>query len=319
MSTKFDTPTSQKAIHAPVVAMPLKANPSPASPVAKQRTISYWRLGEQITGGNWFDIYRAAPKSMLDVDSYDYVIKLINPHLSGERANFALDRLGREAISTDLIEHHGVIPLLDAELDRSPFFVVQPWIAGGSLDKFMAVAEDISLIRMLWVIRQVAEAIDAAHEHGRVHLGLEPAHVLLGNGGRISMLGWSQSHAIGQVVNLPNDRMQSVQYTAPECFDEGVKGMPASDVYSLGAFIYHVLVGRSPFKGTNIAELVEAHRQQEPIDIIRHQPVCPARLSQLVSRMLCKTPALRPKLGEVLEQLISIEIENLDNPGLIAL
>ena len=256
---------------------------------------------------------------MLDNDAFDYVIKLINPHLNPEDANLALDRLGREAISTDMIEHHGIIALLDAELDQAPFFLVQPWIGGGSLDKFAAVARDISMIRLLWIVRQVAEAMGAAHDHGRVHLGLEPAHILLGSGGRVSLLGWSQSHAVGQLVWLPHNRLQIVRYTAPECFDAGYRAMKASDIYSLGMFIYNSLVGRTPFKGSPLTQSSSLTRSETPVDVIRHQPLCPARLNQLVNRMLQKNPLMRPKINEVLEQLISIEIENLENPAVIEL
>lgn len=256
---------------------------------------------------------------MLDNDAFDYVIKLINPNLNAEDSNRALDRLGREAISTDMIEHHGIIALLDAELDQAPFFLVQPWIGGGSLDKFSAAAKDISMIRVLWIFRQVAEAIGAAHDHGRVHQGLEPAHVLLGSGGRVSLLGWSQSHAVGQRAWFPHNRLQMVRYTAPECFDPGYRAMTASDIYSLGMFIYNSMVGRTPFKGSTIPDIIESHCCEAPVDVIRHQPLCPARLNQLVKRMLQKNPLVRPKISEVLEQLISIEIENLENPAVIEL
>ena len=65
--------------------------------------------------------------------------------------------------------------------------------------------------------------------------------------------------------------------------------------------------------------MVESHRSETPVDVIRHQPLCPTRLNQLVNRMLQKNPLVRPKISEVLEQLISIEIENLENPAVIKL
>ena len=288
--------------------------------VSPQReTVSYWRLGPRVSGGNWFDIYRAAPKAMLENDAFDYVIKMVNRDLDGDDAQLALDRLSREAISTEILDHHGVIPLLDAEMDKAPFFLVQPWMPGGSLDRLLASSNDISLIQMLWIIRQTAEAINAAHDKNRVYLGLEPAHVLMGAGGRITLIGWSNSYGISQRIAPIPKRIQYVRYTAPECFDPGAIASPSCDVYSLGAFIHRLIVGSAPFKATNFEDMLEMHRHANPVDIIRHQPLCPARLNELVGRMLHKDPFSRPTISEAMEQLVSIEIENLENPAVISL
>ncbi len=295
------------------------AQPEPAEP----RTVSFWQLGSQITGGRWFELYRAAPKTMNGdstggtTDGFDYVVKLINPELPSDERATAIDRMGREAASTEVVEHRSVIPLLDAELDRAPFFLVQPWISGGSFGKFLAMADNVSLTRMLWIVRQIAEALVAAHENGRVHLALEPSHVLVGNGGRVSMTGWSGSHAIGQKISVHRNQLQILRYMAPECFYPDCPARKSADVYSLGLFIHQGLAGHTPFQGTDYDTIVRAHRDLHPAELIRHQPLCPMRLSKLVEQMLEKNPVHRPSSREVLDQLISIEIENLSNPAVI--
>ncbi|MEM7457025.1 MAG: serine/threonine-protein kinase [Planctomycetota bacterium] len=291
----------------------------PGAQDAQPRCVSFWQLGTQITGGHWFELYRAAPKTLHENDGFDYVVKLINPHLTGDDAARAVARMGREAVSTDVVEHRSVIPLLDAELDQAPFYLVQPWIAGGSFDKFLAMADTVSLTRMLWIIRQIAEALVAAHEKGRIHLGLEPSHVLVGNGGRVSLIGWSNSHAVDQVVSKREIPLQLARYTAPECFDEGCPAKKASDVYSLALFIYHGFAGHTPFHGATHQEIAAAHQNKDVPSLIRHQPLCPSRLSDLVQWMLNSNPADRPSSREVLDQLISIEIENLSNPAVLSL
>lgn len=285
----------------------------------QRRTISYWRLGEQVTGGRWFEIYRAAPRSMAEQTAYDYAIKLVNPHLTATQATGALDRLGREAAACDSIQHHGIIPLLDAELDQPVFFVVQPWVGGGTLDQFMAAAPNISLIRCLWIFRQIAEAIGAAHEKGRVYFGLDPEHVLLGSGGRVMLIGWSHSHMESQPLNLPIEEFRFARYAAPECLDGSGLANPRSDIYSIGALIYQVLGNQLPYRYRSIEQLVEQQQVKRPVDLIRVQPSCPASLSRFVSQMLAANPLERPSIQEVLEQLIAVEIENLENPSLIQL
>lgn len=281
--------------------------------------ISYWRLGQQITGGRWYNIYRAAPKSVHNDYGYGYAIKLINPNLSVEHRGIAIDRMGREVVATERIVHPNVVRLLDAELDRAPFFLVQPWIEGRSLDQFLASAQQMSLSRLLWAIRQITEGIRASHEAGRAHLGIEPTHFMLGRNGRVTMLGWSQSQRFGEKAGFSHGQLQSSWFTAPECFNENYLANPASDIYSLGTMIYHTMSTQSPFAGSTIEATKRLQCHHLPVDLQFVQKCCPPALSRLVKEMVLKNAAHRPTLREVLNRLISLEIEHLTDPAIIML
>ena len=283
------------------------------------QVVSCWRLGEQITGSLWYNIFRAAPKTVAAEADHDFVIKLINPNLPQELVSLAIERLGREAIATEQINHPNINRLLDAELDRAPFFLVQPWIHGRSLDGLLSRSPHLSLSRMLWVLRQTAEGVRAGHEKGRVYLGLEPAHVLIGKTGRVSLIGWSQSHLLDEQAWLPRNHLQMARYMAPECFEAAYYATPASDVYSMGALIYHALAMQPPFEGQTFEDIEERHLNDIPEDLIIAQPDCPARLGALVKQMLAKNPVARPSFRTVLNELISIEIEYLSDTTIIQL
>lgn len=286
---------------------------SPTTVTPPQQIISCWRLGQQVTGGRWYNIYRAASKTLSPQANHDFVIKLINPHLNREQTSLAVDRLGREAQSTEQIVHPNVIRLLDAELDQAPFFLVQPWIYGRSLDRLFSRAPHLPLSRMLWVMRQIAEGVRAGHEKGRVYLGLDPSHVLIGKTGRVSLTGWSQSHSFKDKVHVRQGNLQLARYTAPECFSPEYRADPASDVYSLGTLIYHALCIQPPFDGQTVEEIEDAHLNHIPEDLRFSQPDCPLRLGQLAKQMIAKNPLMRPSLREVLNELIAIEIEHLSD------
>ena len=285
----------------------------------RDQVVSYWKIGKPVTAGHWYHIFRAKPKSLGSDHPWDYVIKLVNPDLPPAKLQFALDRLGREAIATEQIMHSNVIRLLDAELDRAPFFLVQPWMTGKSLDRFHAGDCHTTVNRLIWVARQIAEALYASHERGRVHLGLDPSHVLLGPTGRTTRIGWSQSHPVGQEAWLPHDRLQLAKYTAPECFEKGYYAKFASDVYALGALMYKMFSRVAPYEGQSIEEIATASQKSLPIDLMIQQPVCPAPIYRLVRRMLLKNPAKRPPMRQVLEKLITAEIEHLCDPTLVQL
>ena len=292
-----------------------------ASPMAAsdEKIVSYWKLGRPVTAGRWYNIFRAKPKSLGNESPFDYVVKMVNPHLKSSQLQHALDRLGREALATEQVVHNNVIRLLDAELDRAPFFLVQPWMPGNSFDQFHSATTQTTFNRLVWVTRQVAEAIYAAHESGRVHLGLDPSHVLLGRTGRVTMIGWSQSHPVGERAWMPHDQLQLARYTAPECFGNDYRASFASDVYSLGALIYKALSRSAPFEGQTIKSVAHSATHSCPVDLMIKQPLCPPTLYRLVRKMLNKNQEKRPAMRDVLESLIAIEIEHLVDPTLITL
>ena len=281
--------------------------------------ISCWQLGQQVTGGRWYEIFRARPKTLSQDSDFDYVIKTINPLLPHADKQKAIDRLGREAFATEAIMQNAVIRLLDAELDKAPFFLVQPWVYGRSLDRFFASAQQIAINRLMWVLRQIAEGVHAGHQCGRVYLGLDPSHVLLGRTGRVKLIGWSQSHGIGERAWLPQDQLQAARYMAPECFVDGYRASKASDVFSLGVLIYQSLTLKTPFTGASVDGIKQALRQQSAVDLMIRQPLCPKPLYRLVRKMLSRNPQHRPQFGEVLEALISVEIEHLSDMTVIPL
>ena len=286
----------------------------------QERVISVWRLGDQVIGGGrYYNIFRAAPKTLAVDSPQDYIIKVINPDLCETLVPSAIDRLCREAIATEEICQANVIRLLDAELDRATFFLVQPWIYGRSLDCLLSRAPHLSLSRLLWVLRQTAEGVRAGHEKGRAYLGMDPAHIMIGKTGRVTLIGWSHSHAIDQKAKLPHDQLQLARYTAPECFEEDYLANPASDVYSLGAMIYHALAKEFAFDGQTVEEIIEQHQDHIPEDLVIIQSECPGRLGSLVKQMLFKDPIRRPSFRAILNELISIEIEFLSNSTLIQL
>lgn len=299
----------------PPTAMTLSTAHQPAVP----EIISCWRLGPQITGGHWYHLYRAAPKTVAPQAPHDFVLKLVNPYLGRDEVPRAIDRLGREALATEQIVHPNVIRLLDSELDQAPFYLVQPWIHGRTLDRLFSRVPHLPLTRMLWVLRQIAEGVQAGHDKGRALLGLDPTHVLLGGTGRVTLIGWSQSHGFGERAWFPDQQLQAARYLAPECLEPDYRAIPASDVYALGALIHHALSLKPCFDGGTVEQIRLAHRHKIPENLLVSQPLCPPRLAYLVKEMLAKNPQRRPAFGDVLNELISIEIAHLSDTTLIPL
>ncbi len=285
-------------------------------------TFHCWAPQSSLGQSRWFDYHLAAPRTRNTAEGgaagastppkSHYLLRVVRQDLDETRRWQAIDRLSRRLLVAESLTHPQAVPVLDAEVDRPPFFVVEPFLAGRPLAQWRdAEKESCTLSRALWTLRQLAELINAIHEHDRVHLGISPQHLLMGPDGKITLTGWCQAHQQQQRTWLPLETLDDVACLAPEAAQENYRASTASDVYAWGVVAYWLVSGKYPFTSSHPAECVVAHRQQIPLDLQVAEPNCPGPLNQLVNLALSKNPLRRPAPKYLLDCLISIEIDYL--------
>lgn len=295
----------------------------PASPGCRaEDQFQCWAPQKLLSRSRWFDYYLAAPRTRAPAAGQPagteptprgaYLLRVIRTDLDEPRRWQAIDRISRRLLAAEAFHHPQAVPVLDAEVDRAPFFVVEPFIPGLALSQWRdAEQESCTLSRVIWTLRQIAELINAAHDHERVHLGLAPQHLLVGPDGKVMLTGWCQTHQVQQRTWLPVETVEDLLCLAPEVALPAYRAQTASDVYAWGVLAYWLLSGRWPFEIDSVESLQAAHRQQIPVELQVVQPSCPGPLNQLVNQALAKNPLRRPASKFLLDCLISIEIDHL--------
>ncbi len=263
---------------------------------------SSWRTGKLLQAGRWQCCWRCQPLGLAGNPRYDYVLKSLNPALSIADRGRAAVRLSNRVMAYETIDHAGMIPIVDAELDRQPFFIVEPWVSGETVDRWVRSWPEVCVSRMMWVVRQVAEVISAAHDQFRAHLNLRPDNILIDHQGRVSLTGWSYSTLAGLSFQSQGLSLELTPFAAPEVAATNYRLELSADVYSLGAVIHYLYSGRMPQPGTELR---------------LHQPEAPYRLSHLLQAMTAKNPRHRPDAKAVIDQLISIELDHLHNDRVV--
>lgn len=296
-----------------------------------------WRSEGPFRTGRWLTSYLVHPLGTRTNQRGSYLLKTVNRDLSEERQQMAIDRLARRVLLHDSVSHRCIPPVLDAELDAIPFFIVEPFVVGEALSKInWSCVERGSLSRRLWIARQIAEAIHTAHHRGQVHLGLSPHKILVDDVGQVAVLGWTSSQRFGQRCVLPCETLADVMARAPETFTADYRAQPAADVYSLGTVLYWLFSGTWPVPiGSTLKPPTRDKKGQasanfwelELAKIALAQQTClpdprplavsriPEALKQLILRMLEKNAVARPGVGGVLDQLVAIEIDHLHEAG----
>jgi serine/threonine protein kinase len=205
----------------------------------------------------------------------------------------AAERLRREASTARKISHPNVVRLHDVGEEHGLVFLSMEYVAGESLAARIKRLGALSPAQLLPIAQQLCEGLAAAHAAGIVHRDLKPANVLIDAQERVKLIdfGIARSDA-GAGMTATNMIVGTPEYMAPEQVMGGSIDA-RTDVYALGAVLYHAITGRPPFRGdTPIAiGLAQCHEPVTPPRQIR--PDVPPEWDSAITRALEKTPAAR--------------------------
>ncbi|MFC4049221.1 serine/threonine-protein kinase [Actinomadura syzygii] len=224
-------------------------------------------------------------------------VKVINRELAGEAA--FRDRFRREVTAARQVRRFCTAPVMDAELDHDPLYVVTEYIEGPSLERAVAERGPLPGSDLEGLAVGVATALAAIHGAGIVHRDLKPANVLLSSTGpRVIDFGIARAldaadgpTRTGQFVGTPN-------YLPPELL-RGEQVTPASDVFSWGCVVAYAGTGSAPFAGNTVPEIFYKVAHEEPkLDGLD------ADLRDVVAAALDKDPRSRPSVQDLLARLV---------------
>ena len=278
----------------------------------KTKVLGAWCCERLLAEGPLTNTYLARPATCPAEWPLDYVVKVLKSSYEGDSRVVTL--LQREALIASTVSHPNLVSALSSQIHEPPYFVVFPRLEAVPLQQPLSNNQKLNLAQILWATRQVAEALQALHQAGWIHNDVKPDNILLSSVGHVTLidLGFASSrHESSSAIEKPF--AGSFHYVAPERFSSRLATDQRSDIYSLGATLFECLAGCRPFEAKSAAGLIEAHRQQPPPQLRRLVPHVPLAVTRLVHNMLRKDPLRRPQsTGELIGQLISLEIENLE-------
>jgi serine/threonine protein kinase len=199
-------------------------------------------------------------------------------------------RLRQEAETVARLDHPNIVRIYSSGELQGRTYLAFEYVAGGSLvERF---AGPVPPRQAAELVRQLARAMDYAHQRGVLHCALKPSNVLLSADGvpKITSFGLSSLREQPEAEQRPALR-RLPSYMAPELMDgRGDEVGPATDVYALGAILYKLLTGGPPFLGETVDETVEQVRSQMPPPPSEVQPGVPDVLDEVCRKCLAKRP-----------------------------
>ena len=187
----------------------------------------------------------------------------------------ALLRFRKEAQALARLRHPGIVAVHDIWEESGRTYLAMEFVEGTALDRRLA-AGPLPVPEAVRIAREIAEAIQYAHEQGVIHRDLKPANVFRLADGRIKVMDFGLAKMVdaGEAqVTRTGALMGTPAYMSPEQVDEGIKSIDGrSDVYQVGAILYEMLTGARPYRGDSEMEILLAVSRRDPLPPRRVNP-----------------------------------------------
>lgn len=223
-------------------------------------------------------------------------------------------RLLREARISAMLQHPNTVPTYEIGRDnRGHYYFTMKLVHGYTLREILNFRERYDLTQLIDVVLQVAHALAYAHSLGVLHRDIKPDNILVGRYGEVLLLDWGMAKVWSKDKKLtPSDadieeadagagmtsegKLQgTVMYMSPEQVERDPGISFTSDIYSLGAVLYEILTGVTPFQGEVIHALLDKilHKTPAEVQSVTTEQLPPV-LCKLAMQCLAKDPERRP-------------------------
>jgi serine/threonine-protein kinase len=243
-----------------------------------------YRLEEPLGRGGMGVVYRAQDTRL----GRTVALKLIAPEFAADER--FRERFSRESELAMSLEHPNVVPIHDAGDADGRLYLVMRRVEGTDLRALLRREGALEPARALAIVRQVAQALDAAHARGLVHRDVKPSNVLLDENEHAYLADFGLTRRFAEGATSVDARsLGTPAYLAPEQI-EGRSVDGRADVYSLGCLLYECLTGKPPFDGPSRLAVAWAHLEEEPPRISEHGRDLPEALDDVVRKAMAKQP-----------------------------
>jgi serine/threonine-protein kinase len=275
------------------------------------RRLGGYRLVRRLGSGAMADVYLAQQESL----ARQVAVKVLRPETV--RQATAVQRFEQEARAAAGLVHGNIVQIHEVACVDGLHFLAEEYVAGPTLKAWLTARGPLDARQAVAVLGQVGSALVRAAEQGVVHRDIKPDNLLVTPSGDVKVADFGLARVLAgpEGVELTQDGMTlgTPLYMSPEQA-EG-RGVDArSDLYSLGATVYHLLAGRPPFDGPTPLAVAMAHIREPLTSIATLRPDLPAGLCRIVDTLLAKEPGQR--FAGPVDMLHAVaEIEPAVTPG----
>ena len=231
--------------------------------------------------------------------------------LSDEARDNYVQRFLREAQTAAQVDHPNLIRVYDVNSEHGLHYLIMQMLEGESAGARLTRKKSLAEKEAVAICLGVAEGLAEAHRRGIVHRDIKPDNVMVGPDGRVRVLDLGLAKAVStedapdaHMLTQADTAMGTPSFMSPEQFVAARDVTPATDVWSLGVMLFHLLAGKLPWEGNTVYVLAKVIQEDPPSDLKGLRPDASDEIRAIVERALKKKPEERyPDCGEMAREL----------------
>ncbi len=269
----------------------------------KGETIGNYKIIDRLGRGGMATVYKAHEKSLNRM----VALKLLSPQLA-ENSEF-IKRFEREAQAAASLNHPNIVQVYAISQEEGTHYFAMEYIKGKSLSQIIHEEGPLSVNKAVPIIKQVAEALKAAHRIGLVHRDIKPSNIMMNQDGTAKVTDFGIAYVSSAETKLTQEGsiIGTPEYLSPEqCESKPVDGR--SDIYSLGVTLYECLSGKTPYTADTPVSMLMKIMKGSFIPLNQVNPNVPAEAQQVVEKMMHNNIEQRyQQIDELMAALTSLQ------------
>jgi WD40 repeat protein/serine/threonine protein kinase len=248
-----------------------------------------YELIEEIGRGGMGVVYRARQRSL------DRVVALKMMAFAPDSSPELVKRFRAEAVSAASLHHPNIVAIHEVGIHEDRHFFVMDYVEGQSLARLVG-NQPLPVKRAAAHLKTTAEAVHYAHERGILHRDLKPSNILIDvqDQPQVADFGLARQLEGDSELTVTGQVLGSPQYLPPEqATGQRARVSRPTDVYALGATLYHLLTGRPPFQAESLAQTLDQVLHADPVTPRLLNPRVPVDLETICLKCLEKEPSRR--------------------------
>jgi serine/threonine-protein kinase len=211
-----------------------------------------------------------------------------------------VERFKREVKATCVLSHPNIVHIYDTGIEQGVFYLATEFIDGETLTSKLRRETRISELDCLKIMRDVGKALSHAHSRRVLHRDLKPDNVMIAKDGTVKLADFGLAKFLRdeQPITAEGIAVGTPHYISPEQARALKETDHRSDLYSLGATMFHMVTGRLPYEGDNGAEVMKRHVFEAVPDPRSVRPDMTPALADLLLKLMAKSPSQRPQSAD---------------------